>query len=277
MTRLKNSDINKLAEQLGSYDASLREKTGHTLCEIACRAIGVDKSRFEDRAKSTGVWVVPLDVGQGLIEDFSGTVQQIAAYMGCQAFTSGNTGVAGIAEAYEQRADIVMMADDDTFVALNVHTQCIADNAEMTARGFVTGAELMAGGLPGVPVLIIGCGLVGGSAASVFLESGARVSLFDINNDRSRALEARLAGRYGKRIVVENQAPSDYSGYTILFDASPAENVILESQIGSTTYVSAPGVPLGVDVGARQKLGKRLLHDPLQIGVATMVVKAVMG
>jgi len=277
MTRLQNSDIEDIAEQLGTYDASLREKTGHTLCEIACRAIGVDKSSFEDRAKRTGIWVVPLEVGQGLIEDFSETVKQIAAYMGCQAFTSGNTGVAGIAEAYEQHADIIMMADDDTFLALNIHTGCIADNAEMTARGFATGAELMVGDLGGVPVLIIGCGLVGGTAASDFLESGARVSLFDINTDRSKALRARLAGRYGKKIAVENEAPSDFSGYTILFDASPAENVIREPQVGSKTYVSAPGVPLGVDVGARQKLGKRLLHDPLQIGVATMVVKAVMG
>ena len=277
MTRLESSDIANISNQLELYDACLREKTGHTLCQIACRAVGVASSGFKNRAKRTKIWVVPLDVGQGLIAGFSETVRQIVVYMGGQGFTSKQTGVAGIAEAFEQHADIIMMADDYTFLALNRHTSCVVDNATMTARGFVVAVELMVGSLKGKSVIVIGCGQVGSAAAMVFIELGANVTLFDIKSDRSRELSEIIKKRYAKRITVENKLPEEFKSYTVLFDASPAENVIREHQINSGTYVSAPGVPLGVDSRAQQELGKRLLHDPLQIGVATMVVKAVMG
>jgi pyrrolysine biosynthesis protein PylD len=277
MTRLKSSDITDISNQLELYDECLREKTGHTLCEISCRAVGVTPSSFENRAKSTKVWVIPLDVGQGLIEGFAEAVRQIVVYMGGQGFTSKQTGVAGMAEAFKQHADIIMMADDDTFLAVNRHTSCVVDNATMTARGFVTATELMIGSLSGISVLVIGCGRVGSTAAAVFVESGANVALFDIDADRSRELSRTINRRYARRITVENELPEDFKNYTVLFDASPAENVIREYQINSGTYVSAPGVPLGVDHRAQQKLGNRLLHDPLQFGVATMVVKAVKG
>ena len=37
---------------------------------------------------------------------------------------------------------------------------------------------------------------------------------------------------------------------------------------------AAPGVPCGVSERAKRRLGGRLIHDPLQIGVATMLVEA---
>jgi pyrrolysine biosynthesis protein PylD len=51
--------------------------------------------------------------------------------------------------------------------------------------------------------------------------------------------------------------------------------MIKAHHITSETYVSAPGVPLGLDKDARGKISDRLLHDPLQIGVATMVACAL--
>jgi pyrrolysine biosynthesis protein PylD len=277
MTRLRSSDIANISSHLRNFDVYLRERTGHTLCEISCRAVGVTPSSFENRVKRTKVWVIPLDVGQGLIEGFAETVRQIVVFLGGQGFISKQSGVAGMAEAFKAHADIIMLADDETFLAVNRHTSCVADNAIMTARGFVAATELMISSLRGASVLVIGCGRVGNTAATLFVESGADVALFDIDADRSRELSGTIKRKYARRITVENELPKDFKDYTVLFDASPAENVIREHQIGSGTYVSAPGMPLGVDERARQKLGKRLLHDPLQIGVATMVVKAVMG
>jgi pyrrolysine biosynthesis protein PylD len=43
------------------------------------------------------------------------------------------------------------------------------------------------------------------------------------------------------------------------------------------TYISAPGMPTGLGAGALKKLSGRYLHDPLQIGVATMIVEAAGG
>ena len=63
--------------------------------------------------------------------------------------------------------------------------------------------------------------------------------------------------------------------HELIVDASPASNFILAQHIKPHTIVSAPGMPLGLDRSALAAIGDRLLHDPLQIGVATMLVGAL--
>ena len=45
--------------------------------------------------------------------------------------------------------------------------------------------------------------------------------------------------------------------------------------IQPTTAIAAPGVPLGLSPEAQTRIESRLIHDPLQIGVATMMAFAV--
>jgi pyrrolysine biosynthesis protein PylD len=47
--------------------------------------------------------------------------------------------------------------------------------------------------------------------------------------------------------------------------------------VRSDTFVSAPGIPLGLTAAAAEKLSNRLLHDLLEIGVATMAAADVKG
>jgi pyrrolysine biosynthesis protein PylD len=60
-----------------------------------------------------------------------------------------------------------------------------------------------------------------------------------------------------------------------LFDASPAGDIISEDLIRSDTVVAACGLPIGLTNGARIQIEGRLIHDPLQIGTATMLTMAL--
>ena len=60
-----------------------------------------------------------------------------------------------------------------------------------------------------------------------------------------------------------------------MIDATPANGIIRARDIASQSYIAAPGVPLGVSSRALEKGSDRILHDPLQIGVATMAMAAV--
>jgi pyrrolysine biosynthesis protein PylD len=245
--------------------------TGETLRGIACNAIGMDERDFERIARTMRVGIAPMTCGGGVIGGFADATEQIVRHLGVQAFSSGNSDVAGIAECIEEGANILMVADDDRFVAVDLHRRSMVDNAQATAIGYVSGLELMAGSLRGVNVLVIGCGRVGGSAAESLLKRGALVSVYDVDLHCCCALAEKVKTTCEEDLAIEKTL--DVSRYDYIFDAAPAPNLIDESQITERTCIAAPGVPHGVTSGAVKKAVKGFLHDPLQIGVATMVAE----
>ena len=72
-------------------------------------------------------------------------------------------------------------------------------------------------------------------------------------------------------------AGSDPGSWRLFFDASNGRNIIRVAHVREETLVAAPGMPCGVTAGAICKLGLRLLHDPLQIGVAAMLIDVLSG
>ena len=90
-------------------------------------------NEFEKIVKSFKVCVIPLTCGKGVINSFSDTVSGIISHLGFHSFAAQNSDAAGIAEAFEKESDIILLADDNRFVAINVHTKCVSDNNEMTA------------------------------------------------------------------------------------------------------------------------------------------------
>ena len=63
--------------------------------------------------------------------------------------------------------------------------------------------------------------------------------------------------------------------YAFVFDATPAGGFIEARHIRPDTVIAAPGIPLGVSPEAVARIEERLIHDPLQIGVTTMMALAV--
>ncbi|MGD8443243.1 MAG: hypothetical protein PVI94_07080, partial [Desulfobacterales bacterium] len=102
----------------------------------------------------------------------------------------------------------------------------------------------------------------------------ARVSIYDIGPSKSQNLAAKIKSACDSDIIIENDLETALAEYRLIIDASPAADIIQAHHITPDTYISAPGVPLGLSDKARLKISNRLLHDPLQIGVATMVACA---
>jgi pyrrolysine biosynthesis protein PylD len=274
MTRLRIEDIKHIPQKLEEYDRELLKKTGKTLKGIALHAIGLSDSEFEEIVRSVKICFVPLTCGQGIINGFSSTVSGIISHLGFHSFVTHYPDAAGIAEAYERKSDIIFLADDDRFVAINVHTQCVSYNEEMTAKGFVAGLDLMAGGLKGENVLVIGCGPLGGYAAKALIKMDVLVSVCDIHPQHTSTLQKEIADELQTIIEIDNSWHSPPGKYEYMIDATPSADFIDVSMITPDTYVAIPGLPSGLSSEAKKTISNRHLHDPLQIGVATMVIDA---
>jgi pyrrolysine biosynthesis protein PylD len=270
MTRLTGEDIRDIGTTLKQYDENLIRKTGRPLKQIAVQAADISEKAFEDALVLNVAAVVTITCGQGMIESFAESVRAILHHLGARTVRPEGTDIAGIAEAIEQGATVVFCSDDDRFVAINLPLLRVVDNTEATARGYVTALELMAGGLSGCQVLVIGgAGQLGWKAINLLETKGAKVAAFDVNQSRLKELTK------GRRIGVERDLQEALRRHSIFFDASPASNIIRPEHIQPETLIAAPGIPLGCTLEAYDLVKDRLIHDPLQIGVATMLAEAL--
>ena len=275
MTRLQSFDIEKISASLNLYDEQLLAKTGRTLRGVSCYAAGLDEKEFLEKSAHIHVAVVPIQWGQGVIGGFADTTSDIIRHIGFQSFVTEEFNVAGLAEALEKRAEIVFMADDNRFVAINVTSRQVVDNAAATGRGFAAGLDLMTGGLKGQKALVIGCGPVGYHAALALARYGAMLSIYDINRARTKDVASSLRTKLKTEIGLPTDLVRALSNHHFLVEASSSADVIHEQDLSAVTCIAAPGMPLGLSHDAQKKISSRILHDPLQIGVATMGAEAL--
>jgi len=269
VTRLKKEDLMDVIQKLPAYDADLVRKTGLSLKEIASRSIEDGEGKVRAAIGSHKVAVVPVTSGQGVIENFVEAVEGVLIHIGVDAFKTRDKDVAGLAEGIEKGADIAFLADDNRFIAVNFPLRRIIDNVEATAKGYVSALEAMAGDLSQRQVLVIGgAGRVGWEAVLYLKKKGAKVAVFDPNQDRVESLVK------GHEITVERNLGEALRRYTVFFDASPAANIIQAKHIKPETFIAAPGIPLGLSEEAYSLVKERLIHDVLEIGVATMFFHA---
>jgi len=263
--------IQFIKDDLAIYDGDLLRKTGLSLMQIACRAAGVKETEARKLLASNLVGVVPVTFGEGKIEGFCEAVAGIVSHLGATPFVTNSSDVAGIAEAIERGAAVVFLADDNRFIALGLSSRSVADNSEATAKGYVAALDALAGGLKNRPVLVLGAGEVGKKALVALQGLGARAAVHDPDPKKIGGLGTKTG------ITVEKDLESALKKYSLLIDASPAAGIIRERHIKSDTAIAAPGLPLGLCPGAFVTIGDRLIHDPLQIGVATMLIMAIKG
>jgi len=275
VTRLSAADIVDISSDLIDYDAELVRKTGYSLTGVACRAAGISESRIRKILPELSIGVIPVTGGQGIIPGFGDTLANIMSHMGGRAYVTQAPDATGMAQAFEEKADIMMLADDDCFVAIDIRSRRVVDNARATGKAFATGLHLMAGDLKERRVLVIGCGPVGSSAAETLVWAGARLSVFDVNRRRCSDLARTIELLLNAQIHIEQELDAALNAHRLIVDASPAADIIDADTIETDTYISAPGVPCGLSGPAISKVSDRLLHDPLQFGVATMLADAV--
>lgn len=270
MTRLKSADVEHLSDELADYHRTLERSLGLSLGELACRAAGVSMQAVRHTGKIR-VAAVPITSGEGVITHFSQSLAAIAQSLGFAAEATGHSDVAGMAEAYQRRFDIVLASDDDLFCAINLRSGKVIDNSKATARGFVHGLAALAGGLEGKPVLVLGCGPVGRAGIEAIVELGGRVSVYDPDPQRCREV---LQAHANAGIQVMGDMEEGLATHALILEATPVANTLQRALLTAETCVAAPGVPCGATEAAAAFLGGRLLWDPLQIGVATMLMAA---
>lgn len=271
MTRLKESDICTINNTLENYNLELVMKTGHTLSEIAAHAVGLSPHKEGKVLNSHVVGVIPMTSGLGVIGGFSETVAEILSFLGMKAFVTQQTDVKGVAEALDRNAEILFMADDDRFIGLHLKSGYYSDNCEATGKGYTAALDFMVEGLEEKKVLIIGAGSVGCAAAFSVLQLGGSVHIYDKNLKVCEALAAEVYQGQGIRIIVEEDLHTALKSHRLIIDACPAGGFIKEEHLTTESYIAAPGVPLGIEDEAIAYLQPRLVHDPLQLGVATML------
>lgn len=264
MTRLTEKDIAGLGQELTDYDLELLKKTGMTLAEIGCFGAGISLSDLSDGAKDYRVSVIPITAGQGIIGGFAYSVESIVKKLGFSVAVTDKADVAGFFEAVSKGNEIIFMADDERFIAFNLRKQKMADNGEATGKGYGAALYGMAKGLTGCRVLVLGYGPVGSYAADFLLSLGAEVAVFDYDLTKMEKIDQ-------SRIKVESNLTEALRGYPYVVDATPEGAFIALSDLHSEAIIAAPGVPLGLTAEAYEKFKKRIIHDPLQIGVATML------
>jgi len=275
MTRLIEEDIHAIEDGLPAYDHFLVQAIGLSLRGIACRSAGLGDLDWQRLAAKLRVAVVPVTTGQGLIGGFSRMVQAILSHIGLQTMVTRTTDIAGMAETMEQAADIVFAADDDRFVAFAPECKSVVDNIDATAAGYVTGLNLMAGGLAHQPALVIGCGPLGRHAALQLCRQRARVTLYDLMPERMHQMRNWLQHACGVSTELTSDLDAALVDHHLIFDATPSADIITVAHIDAHTCIAAPGMPCGTTLAAGKALGPRLLHDPLQLGVATMAAMAL--
>jgi pyrrolysine biosynthesis protein PylD len=265
MTRLRENDIDTVGAALPAYNETLRRLLGKSLAEVAAYSLAGKPEDFT-AWRNLPVGVIPVSCGQGVISGFAHTVKEIIAFLGFRSFVTAQSDVGGLAEAVQRGAQVIFMADDDHFVAIHLGKGKVADNAEATGRGYAAALALLAGGLAGQKVLVIGAGPVGTGATVYLTGQGAQVFVFDSNPEKS----AQLCRSFEKVAMADDLAAA-LAACRLVVEATPAADVIACQYITDNMLVAAPGVPLGLSPQGAAKLSGRLLHDVLEIGVATML------
>lgn len=261
MTRLTPDMISDVPN-LYKLSYNLMKCLDMDLIDLAHESVGpVSK---EIVLRNVRVGIVPMTCGQGIITGFSNSVKSIVDYLGMSAFVTESTDVAGITEAIRNNAEIIFMADDDQFIALNTHVLKYATNTECTALGYIAALRSLQKSQRNGSILVVGCGRIGSYVVDVFSKEYAVVNVFD--TDMNKAVE--LKNRHPNvHVCADLESAVRENG--VIFNASPGE--IPGRWIQQGAVISSPGVPYSFDSEAVRK-ARAIIHDPLSIGVSVMAM-----
>jgi 3-methylornithyl-N6-L-lysine dehydrogenase len=268
MTRLTETDVTTLTRDLESFEARLIEATGLGLRELALRTV-TDGDRCV-QLRGARVCSVPMSSGEGVIPGFSACVVATLLHLGCDAWMTTQPDVRGIKAGVAAGATVLFLADDHRFIAINVTEARTVDDDPATADGYVTALEAAAGGLQGRAVLLLGLGPVGRAASRRLTSRGADVVVTE--PDEARVAAAREVGiAFETADLREGLERCD-----LVFDASPAADIIDVGEVRAETIAAVPGMPSAFTAAAQEALGVRHIHEPLAIGVAVMAARALL-
>ncbi len=269
MTRLTSKDVKNIPRKIIYYDRFLQEHLGYSLKDIACLA-----SNFEGKVNLNHykAKVVPITAGKGIIKGFTEAVSAILNYVGLNASISQRSDVGGFAEALEEGCNVVFAADDDFFVGFNFQTLKCSYNFDATGRAYAAVIEIKAGKLKGTSVSVLGAGRVGSAAIEYLCKKGAKVHVYDPVKEKVELLKRK----YPEFVLPCKSTDDCLNKSDFILIATPAKDIIHEHHITSTKFFSVPAIPMGFTKAALKRIPEgNLIHDSLELGVATMALDLV--
>jgi 3-methylornithyl-N6-L-lysine dehydrogenase len=268
VTRLSEDDVRDLTDRLRAFETSLKTVTGLGLRELTVATVAQPPVCLP--LIGSRVAAVPITTGEGVISGFSECVATILEHLGCDAWVTAQSDVRGLQEAVEGGAEVVFLADDHRFIALNLTKGRCADDDPATADGYVTALEAAAGTLLDREVLLLGLGPVGRAAARRMISRGAVVRVVESN-------AARLQTALDVGLKLEPTTLADgLAGCDLIYDATPAAGLIDAGDLRPGAIAAVPGLPSAFTAAAQEALGPRHIHEPLAIGVAVMAGRALV-
>ncbi len=255
MALLTPEDLNNINRQLKEADSAVHRVTGLDIKEI-CKAL------YGTSLCCERVGIIPVTSGNGIIGSFSASLNEITKYFGFESFVTDMPDVSGYYEAVQKGAEIILMADDHTFLAHNLKNGKIANNQPCTG---IIYAEIASKHLKAdsKDVLVIGLGKVGFPGAAHFVQKGFRVYGYDAD----KALLEKAVSNLG--IIPFD--PSSSRKFSIIFEATPCEDTIPEVALSKNCVISTPGIPCAISDELRKKYNVELIMEPLGIGTASML------
>lgn len=259
MALLTPEDLAEINRQLENSDAAVRRATGLDIKEV-CKAL------YGTEAGSEKVGIVPITAGNGIIGSFSESLLAIVRYFGLDGFVTEKPDVSGYYEAVTAGADIVLMADDLTYLAHNLKNGKIANNQPCTG---IVYAEIASRSLraKSKDILVIGLGKVGFPGAEHLVKKGFSVYGYDVDDGLfQRAVSELKVIPFDPEI--ETETPKKFS---MIFEATPCPDTIPESALEKGCLVSTPGIPCGLSEDLREKYEAEIVMEPLGIGTLSML------
>ena len=269
MTRLKTEWVEPMLTGMKEYNRILKRKTGMDLSGLMEYTFGISEEETEKYRNTTKVGVVPITQGEGIISCFSESIAAIVQSMGFDAEVMTHTDVDGIYEGYLKNCDVLFMADDDRYIAVNTNRHTVADNNYGTALGYVKILQAMKvlekDNLKKIrcPILVIGYGLVGKEAVKILEEMNEDFFVYDKNSE--------VAAEAGKP-VPEGAQIADFK---YILDFTNEGDWLSADMLAEDACYSSPGVPCSLTEDARELLGDRAVYDNLEIGTAIMLGQAL--
>lgn len=271
MTRLREADLAGQAGDWAAYARRMRENLAVELPELCARALDLPGDMVRRQLAAARVGIVPVSSGEGRIGGFAELLAATAAFLGCPAHILPPD-AAGFAQARAGACDILLWADDETYLAENLRDGGRAENGWATGRGFAAALDSMAcRHALERRALVLGAGPVGCSAAAWLGGHGYAVFLCDTVPGRAQARAAGLPTCTG----LEPAALAALPPFACLLDATPTGACFPRERLTHGACVSAPGVPCRWP--GRLPDARRFWHDPLQLGTAVMLAAAACG
>jgi len=255
MALLTPNDLININKQLQEADSTVQIVTGLDIK-------GICKALYGTSPSSEKVGIVPVTSGNGIIGNFSASLNAITQYFGFESFVTDMPDVSGYYEAVRDGAEIILMADDYTFLAHNLKNGKMANNQPCTG---IIYAEIASRYLKADSknVFVVGLGKVGFPGAAHFVQKGFRVYGYDPDE----TILQRAVSSLG--VIPFN--PENPKKFSIIFEATPCANTIPESVLSENCVLSTPGIPCAISEELRTKYDVQLVAEPLGIGTVSML------